>query len=89
MLMILFPTYLIFPGTNLLVRIAGENLASSVPESVSEKCEQCALGLQKPPPDRQLASKPKVELQPRLPKRPGESLQVNQNFQGAGIWIWV
>jgi hypothetical protein len=32
-------------GANMLVRIAGENLAASAREPVSERCEQCALGL--------------------------------------------
>jgi hypothetical protein len=47
-------------GAKLLVRAAGENLASSAPESVSEECEQCALGLQKIASNRQLARQSEV-----------------------------
>ncbi len=39
----------------MLVRIAGESLAESDRESVGERCEQFALGLQKFAPDRELA----------------------------------
>jgi hypothetical protein len=48
-----------FLGAILLVRIAGESLASSLEESVSERFEQRALGLQKLAPNRQLARQSK------------------------------
>jgi hypothetical protein len=49
-------------ATNLLVRIAGESLASSAPESASRRCQQCALGLQKFAPNRQLERESEVIL---------------------------
>jgi hypothetical protein len=52
---VIISKFLTFLATNLLVRVAGESLASSVEESESERCEQCALGLQKLAPNRQLA----------------------------------
>jgi hypothetical protein len=68
-------------AANLLVRIAGENLASSAPESASERCEQCALGLQKFPPNRQFARQSKIELLLGDPKkRSGESRQIIASF---------
>jgi hypothetical protein len=54
--------FLTFLGTNLLVRIAGESLASSAPESAGERCEQCALGLQKLAPNRQLTRQSDTEI---------------------------
>jgi hypothetical protein len=51
-----------FLGANLLVGIAGENLAQSIPESVGERSEQFALGLQQFAPNRQLVCESKVEL---------------------------
>jgi hypothetical protein len=58
----LYSQLIYFLATIKLDRIAGESLASSVPESVSERCEQCALGLQKIAWNRELVSKPKIEL---------------------------
>jgi hypothetical protein len=45
---------------DLLVRVAGENLASRVPESVGGKCEQFALGLPKFAPTWQLVRESNV-----------------------------
>ncbi len=81
--------YNILAEPNLLVRIAGESLASSAPESASERCEQCALGLQKLAPNRQLARQSEAEIQQRLPKGPDKSRPVIQNFRGAGVFLRV
>jgi hypothetical protein len=68
-------------AANLLVRIAGENLASSVPESASERCEQCALGLPKLAPNRQHARQSNIELLLGDPKkRSEESRQIIASF---------
>jgi hypothetical protein len=53
----------LFLESNLLVGIAGESLGSSVPESVSGRCEQCALCLQKFTPNRQLARESLLNIQ--------------------------
>jgi hypothetical protein len=71
----------------LLVRIAGESLASSAPESVSERCEQCALGLQKFTSNRQLARQYEIELLGELNKRPGKSRQIITNFRRIGAFL--
>ncbi len=78
-----------FLAAILLVRVAGESLASSVPESASERCEQRALGLQKFAPDWEFVCVPEIELQKRLPKRPGKPPQVLQNLREAGIYKWI
>jgi hypothetical protein len=74
-----------FLGANLLVGIARENLASSVPESESERCEQFALGLQKFAPDRQLVREPEVNFQRGLAKELGKSRPIITNFRGTGV----
>ncbi len=45
------PDFRILSDPNLLVRIAGESLASSVPEPEAERCQQIALGLQQLAPN--------------------------------------
>jgi hypothetical protein len=44
----------------MLVRIAGESLAESDRESVGERCEQFALGLQKFAPNRELVCESEI-----------------------------
>ncbi len=70
---------------NMLVGIAGECLAPSVRESVSGKCEQCALGLQKLAPNRQHARQSQIKILGELTKRPGKSRPIIQNLRGIGI----
>jgi hypothetical protein len=77
---------LLFLGSNLLVRIAGESLTSSAQESISERREQCSLGLQNITPDRELARQPKIVHQLELPKTPGQSRRILQNIQGIAIF---
>jgi hypothetical protein len=57
----------------LLVGIAGKNLAPGVSVSVSERCEQRALGLQRAAPNRELARQSKIELQKEINNRRGKS----------------
>jgi hypothetical protein len=60
-ILFLFTVFKFFvSGINLLVGIAGENLAESVPESEGERCQQFALGLQKFTSNIQLACETKV-----------------------------
>jgi hypothetical protein len=66
-------------------------LVGSFPESAGERREQCALGLQKIAPNRQLVCVPKIEiLLGVLAKTPGESRPIIQNLRGAdisqGLW---
>ncbi len=70
----------------MLVGIAGENLASSVPEFVGERCEQFALGLQKFAPNRQLAREPEIVFQKGPARRPEKSGSVLQNLRGTRVF---
>jgi hypothetical protein len=75
-----------FSESDLLVRIAGENLAESVPESIGDRSEQFALGLQKFAPTRQFVCESKVKLQQDLAKTLGKSRPIIQNFQGIAFY---
>ncbi len=72
----------------MLVRIAGESLASSAQKFASERREQCALGLQKLAPNRQLAHQPEIKILGVLVTRigPGKSRQIIANLPGIGIF---
>jgi hypothetical protein len=78
-----------FLDNDLLVGIARENLAFSIPKFGSERCEQFALGLQKSAPYRQLTRQSEIELQPRFDKRPGKSRPIIQNLHGTGARLGV
>ncbi len=66
----------------MLVRVAGESLTSSVEESASERCEQCALGLQKLAPNRQLDRESEA-----VKTEPGESRPVIQKVRGTRVFL--
>jgi hypothetical protein len=78
------PDFRILSDPNLLVRIAGESLATSAPELEAERYQQIALGLQQLAPNHEPPCKPKVTLQ-RHPKTTAKSGPIIQDFRGAGI----
>ncbi len=73
-----------FAGSHMLVRVAGENLASSAPESASERCEQCALGLQKLASNRQLARQSEIDHPQVLTRNLRCSPPIIQNLREIG-----
>jgi hypothetical protein len=74
-----------FLESNLLVRAAGESLASSAPVSTGKRCKQCALGLRKFAPKLEFACKPKATILWGFPKTPGSSGSILTNLPGVEV----